>query len=120
MRISDWSSDVCSSDLFGGLLVQFARQFAFDLPAVDMRCDLARDEASDALRERFVSVVIIGRTGAPIVESGHGAMLGRVAVNVKLDCAAGACGISREEAKRLDKAAIFFADRTSTRLHSRH
>jgi len=36
-------------------------------------------------------------------------MLGRVDVNVKLDCAAGACGISREEAKRLDKAAIFFA-----------
>src|SRR3546814_19687855 len=26
MRISDWSSDVCSSDLFGGVLAQFADQ----------------------------------------------------------------------------------------------
>src|SRR3546814_10157029 len=57
---------------FGGLLVQFAGQFAFDLPAVDMRCDLARAEASDALSVGFLVVVLIGRTGAPIVESGQG------------------------------------------------
>ncbi len=74
----------------GGFFVQLARQFAFGLPAVDVRRDLARDEAADALRERLVGFVIIGRTRAPVVESCHAGMLRRVDVNVKFGRAGGA------------------------------
>ncbi len=49
---------------FRRLLVEFARQLAFGLPAVDVRRDLARDETADALRQRFVGFVITGRAGA--------------------------------------------------------
>ena len=56
----------------GSLLVQFARQFAFGFPAVDMRRDLAADEAADALRQRLMGFVIIGRARAPVVECCHG------------------------------------------------
>src|SRR3546814_20135151 len=96
MRISDWSSDVCASDLaiffgitqpedtgFGRLLMQFARQFALGLPAVAVGRDPARHETAHALRQRFVGFVIIGRTGTPIVEGRHGALLGRADATFK-------------------------------------
>ena len=56
----------------GSLFMQVARQFALGLPAVDMGRDLARDEPADALRQRLMSFVIIGRTRAPVVECCHG------------------------------------------------
>jgi len=59
----------------GGFLVQFARQLALSLPAVDMRRDLAGDEAADALRQRLVGLVIIGRSCTPVVEGCHAPML---------------------------------------------
>src|SRR5690606_7749100 len=68
---------------FCRFLVQLARQFALDLPAVDMRRDLARDEAADALRQCFMGFVVKGRARAPVVKSCHAAMLRRVYVNVK-------------------------------------
>lgn len=55
----------------GCLAVQLARQLAIGLPLIDMRRDLARDEAADRLRQRLMAVVVKRRARAPAVEIGQ-------------------------------------------------
>src|SRR3546814_6300724 len=53
MRISDWSSDVCSSDLFRGVLAALAN-----------RCVYAHDRAREMMAEDSWSVLSIARADA--------------------------------------------------------
>ena len=54
-----------------GFLVERAREFTVNLPLVNMRRDLARDKASYRLRQRLMTLIIIGRPRAPIVKIAH-------------------------------------------------
>src|SRR3546814_8775254 len=62
MRISDWSADVCSSDLSGhDLLAAIRRQFGYGkrrLPVLVMTGDANRDNQANLLREGANDLVL--------------------------------------------------------------
>src|SRR3546814_19134436 len=49
MRISDWSSDVCSSDLLAGAVVEAPGQVTADLPTAHQRRDAALGPVAELL-----------------------------------------------------------------------
>src|SRR3546814_7099072 len=111
MRMSDWSSDVCSSDLVAGDLDLLpGRELGVDLPelAVRLRLEVA-DFLTDihAVRRQMAELLDLGfelKERLFEVEGGqHGVIPG--------------CG--RRPAGR-GAAALMTADRKSTRLNSSH
>src|SRR3546814_14719132 len=69
MRISDWSSDVCSSDLFQPLGAEFTRLVAgFGLFGAIVRRDLVERDREEARAKGAVDddpAVVVGHFGAP-------------------------------------------------------
>src|SRR3546814_11376367 len=59
MRISDWSSDVCSSDLLGGVTAELFEDVAIRLAPID------EDEAEAMLRTLKCWPLLDGWRGAP-------------------------------------------------------
>src|SRR3546814_8743492 len=106
MRISDWSSDVCSSDLAAGVAVGIAEFEAVDGVVVEVRRDAAdRDIASLTL------VVLDADAGQPLDH------LGDVAVGKLADL------VGRDDIHNTDGIALDLdrtLDRKSTRLKSSH
>src|SRR3546814_6388149 len=104
MRISDWSSDVCSSDLAEARALVLAVQRAVDLPelAQGRRNVLARH--ADAVVAHLEDVAVLG-----------------AAVDAEADPAAGGGeldGVDKQVQQRLLQLAL--VDRKSTRLNSSH
>src|SRR3546814_10695365 len=138
MRISDWSSDVCSSDLSGLRLLESTRnsvallqskfmRFEHTLHALEVPADPAGETARAFAKASLRRDREIGEEGGAAREQrvGLGTMLGRPAVQIvagglvgALECAAIAHIID-------DRASpAFFGnlklDRKSTRLNSSH
>src|SRR3546814_11394770 len=96
MRISDWSSDVCSSDLRGG---------AFALPALRAPAELVREHPGVQLAGAARQVPLMPRADFAAVPAGGtaddaaGAGV-RVAVGVRL------AGVRRSEERRVGKECV--------------
>src|SRR3546814_17210007 len=84
MRISDWSSDVCSSDLMGTTAENVAKQFQITREQQDEFAVKSQNKAEAAqkagrFKDEIVPVTIKGRKGDTIVENDeyirHGASL---------------------------------------------
>src|SRR3546814_1914724 len=113
MRISDWSSDVCSSDLG-------ARAYAFGY-----RFDLRHPLADEVAFCQWGRVAGVSRYAAATGMAQHHDVLDLQRVHAKLDGGAGAVkrsfGIGLAgRAKVGDIADYKYLDRKSTRLKSRH
>src|SRR3546814_11742614 len=79
MRISDWSSDVCSSDLPTVLAAAFAEQSARStirlvegelLPTVNLNASLSRDWDSQIRDRRVDQARITGEVTVPLYQGG--------------------------------------------------
>src|SRR3546814_19301716 len=87
MRISDWSSDVCSSDLMGTTAENVAKQFQITREAQDEFAVKSQNKAEAAqkagkFKDEIVPVTIKGRKGDTVVDQDeyirHGATLDSV------------------------------------------
>src|SRR3546814_13612770 len=87
MRISDWSSDVCSSDLMGTTAENVAKQFQITREAQDEFAVKSQNKAEAAqkagkFKDEIVPVTITGRKGDTVVDQAeyirHGATLASV------------------------------------------
>src|SRR3546814_20038981 len=58
MRISDWSSDVCSSDLLGLDEAALARHIAWDIGIAEVTRHLARRLDAPAVLSRFSRLIV--------------------------------------------------------------
>src|SRR3546814_1354875 len=103
MRISDWSSDVCSSDL------ELSRNLVFQA-----LCGGERDLASGRDLHRFARARIASRAGRRRFDAEFSE-----AVDVDLFTGGGRVA-DRSDYAVAELASIGFADRTSTRLNSSH
>src|SRR3546814_1864982 len=121
MRISDWSSDVCSSDLVNGGVAQFQpAQLVFVAEHQAERRDAAVDQ---------VGAEKVGAAGPGRIGDGHMfcAELDGNGIEIKLEIAAEAHGAFQAAAEHpfeglLEEAALGDEeeDRKSTRLNSSH
>src|SRR3546814_1745431 len=110
MRISDWSSDVCSSDLVASLAHAFADAALRDIASRELLA-LAID---DRCCPRQKAARIRGETAAdPPNEAGKEGL--HREATLATDHAAPHTRLAAERAKALN-----FADRKSTRLNSSH
>src|SRR3546814_18185540 len=76
MRISDWSSDVCSSDLFGHIARdehREHRQHLLEQPGVEpaLRRGMARDGAANVLRSEDLAQYLVALPDRPRLRSQH-------------------------------------------------
>src|SRR3546814_9256382 len=107
MRISDWSSDVCSSDLDGG--AGMALQGGLQVPA--RRGGLVLDQAGAGLEELAIGELrraAAGLGGAAIPVGGLAVALAHAAAGLVL------------RGEQLGRGDVAAADRKSTRLNSSH
>src|SRR3546814_10921338 len=116
MRISDWSSDVCSSDLPGGVLARHVARDIAGFPAVDpaLRAHMIADQrflcrGQAAHRDLGFDIMarldVIAKEGTTLVAAHF--LLQRIEV--------------AEDALRGGQAVLpAVEDRKSTRLHSSH
>src|SRR3546814_9892179 len=113
MRISDWSSDVCSSDLPD---MKFLRLLPLALITALSACHHQADTAEAATPLRAVRAVVVatGPAEAPIVATGLLATRAEVQLGFKTG------GVVRRIAVRGGDAVHAGEDRKSTRLNSSH
>src|SRR3546814_1934499 len=119
MRISDWSSDVCSSDLDVGAAARSARSAAAEDVAEDVAEDIAHVGAAETARtgvaaahavlERGVAVLVVHAALAAVRQH----LVRLLALLERLDRA----GVARVAVGVVLHRA---ADRKSTRLNSSH
>src|SRR3546814_2801191 len=111
MRISDWSSDVCSSDLLLGQVGQpLPGHRRVEITAARQRKDqlfLGLGELVFELRRRIVEICLAARVEVVVVELAEGLVdLPHASANARLSC--------------LFITTSRFGDRKSTRLNSSH
>src|SRR3546814_4826902 len=82
MRISDWSSDVCSSDLHDDAFDQIYRRFERPVYTIALRMLSDREEAQDVLHDTMLR--LFERIGSFRGESPFLAWLRQIAVNEAL------------------------------------
>src|SRR3546814_1521705 len=131
MRISDWSSDVCSSDLQRQACL-FATGERFDLLH---RTVAAEVEAAEEVAQRLLAGAWIDTTQMQHCRSLRIEAVGRVLreiADAQMRIVQGAAGDRRQLARerlhqrrlagavRAEQAEAITGDRKSTRLHSRH
>src|SRR3546814_8202879 len=112
MRISDWSSDVCSSDLIGDEAVLFERDVEVDDVAVpDDRAGVGHAVANDMVDR---AVQTIGEAILPLARRARGEIDGDQALDQIVDRHRRAAG----EVEPVEHFEARGEDRKSTRLNS--
>src|SRR3546814_8709451 len=111
MRISDWSSDVCSSDLAKPLLIPYGR-LAGHLPSISAGTVLAGEVPQELLQGR---IIVVGATASGLA-SRYSMSMGTVMPGIKIQ----AHLLQGLLDKQMIAKAGIFADRKSTRLNSSH
>src|SRR3546814_20135959 len=86
MRISDWSSDVCSSDLFGHIARDEHpehRQHLLEQPGVEpaLRRGMARDGAANVLRSEDLAQYLVALPDRPRLRRSEERRVGKECVS---------------------------------------
>src|SRR3546814_9470577 len=116
MRISDWSSDVCSSDLFRGRAAICGKPPPSPTPFSGVH-PMSRFDSRSTTDEVLAGVDLRGKR---ILVTGVSAGLGVETARALAARGADVVGAARDLAKAEGATAAVRADRKSTRLNSSH
>src|SRR3546814_2945162 len=124
MRISDWSSDVCSSDLIGEIVgqIEHAAQPFGETNRLDIEIELLKVEF---LFELDIAGGVIGQAAAIKVRDGLDHLLGTLRLVRQHECRKRIERVEQEMridliAQRSQLGGLGRVDRKSTRLNSSH
>src|SRR3546814_9542966 len=124
MRISDWSSDVCSSDLFRCMLCCVLSggymKIRFTPAAVALGLAAGMLMSTGALAADTIKIAIAGPFTGPVTQYGAMVKEGVDTAIEQINASGGVLGKQLEAVTLADACEPKQGDRKSTRLHSSH